>query len=147
MVRVSQVPMMETLTVAAAQMTKARVASSKSDSGDNEGQGSNSETEGSDAGRSSCPSKSDHAKSPPKASSPVKKVQTPPRCSHYLTWTARILRRSRGPSGTGMPASWTQTLASGETKRSVRATCNGSSMTKRLMITQTPARWQNIPTC
>ena len=77
---------------------------------------------------------------------PQKSTSMPPRCSHYLTWTARILRRSEGPSGTGTPTSWTQTSASGRTKRLVMATCNGMSMTKRFMITQTPARRQNVLT-
>ena len=44
------------------------------DGSDNEGKGSSSEMEGSGAGGSSSPSKSDHAESLPKASPPVKKA-------------------------------------------------------------------------
>ena len=85
MVRVRQVPMTETDSSGSSDDESS--SSSESDSGeasddkgteqggsDNEGEGSDSEAEGSDTRGSSCPSKSDHAKSLPKASSPVKKA-------------------------------------------------------------------------
>ena len=82
------------------------------DSSENEGKGSSSETEGLDTGGSSSTSES---------------TSSPPRCSHYLSWRARIQRRSRRPSSVGMPASWTKTLASGGTKKLVRASDNGQA--------------------
>ena len=96
---------------------------------DNEDEGSGSETERSDAGGGNSPSKSDHAESPPKASQPAKKAP------EVNLNTSQMLSLPDLDS-MDLEEEWKikqhpgQRPASGGTKRLVRASDNGMSMTK-----------------
>ena len=101
---------------------------------DSEGEGSDSEVEGSDTGGGNSPSKSNHAESPPKVSPPAKKALE---VNLNTSQTLSLPDLDSKDSKEEWKAKWCQDaclldaiLASGGTKRLVRATCNGMSMTK-----------------